>query len=310
VRAVFTRRQAIRDAALWALARVPKGDDRALPVEDAILERDKIDYRRLVREAGGDPVPPRGGPASPSIDPAIVGGQGPAITEALTAALASGRRDVTVRTLRDLDSGGDTLAFGPLPTPRDLAAAVAPAVASPLDKLCEDKDPEVRAAAVPVLAKTGDARAPARIARLLGDESREVRIAAIRAAQSYAAPRGGGELAELVARRLTAPDGLERTAAAEALGRIPGADLTPLVASLSGSDGFVREAAVRALGARAQTWVKPLLDATRDEVAEVRLAAVQVLRPLPDPTIRSRLREMAQSDPSAAVRKEAVSKVP
>ena len=91
---------------------------------------------------------------------------------------------------------------------------------------------------------------------------------------------------------------------------MPGADLTPLVASLSGSDGFVREAAVRALGARAQTWVKPLLDATRDEVAEVRLAAVQVLRPLPDPTIRSRLREMAQSDPSAAVRKEAVSKVP
>ncbi len=299
VRAIFTRRQAIRDAALWALGRVGKGDDRPVAVEDVTLERDKIDYRRMVRELDGDVVP---GP----VDADVVAGQAQAIADAIVAALTSGRRDVTMRTLRDLDAHAGGLAGGPLGAPRALVAAVAPAVAPAASRLCEDKDAEVRALAASVLAKTGDAGAPGRIARLITDESREVRIAALRAAAIYAVVSGRpGDLLGRVVERLDAKDGLERAAAVEALGKIPGADLTPLAAAAAGSDGFVREAAVRALGARAQAFAKQLLDATRDDVPEVRLAAVVALRPLSDGPVRARLRELAETDPSAAVREEA-----
>src|SRR5262249_1249532 len=239
VRAIFTRRQAIRDAALWALGRVGKGDDRPVPAEDVTLERDKIDYRRLVRELGGDIVPG-------AVDPDALGGQPQAVADAVVAALTSGRRDVTLRTLRDLDAAAG-LAAGPLGAPKATVAALATATAAPATHLCDDKDPEVRALAASVLAKTADAGAPGRIARLLLDESREVRIAALRGAATYAAASGRpGDLPQRIGERLDAKDGLERAAAVEALGRIPGADLTQLAAVAAGSDGFVREAAVRA----------------------------------------------------------------
>jgi tetratricopeptide (TPR) repeat protein len=299
VRAVYNRRPAIRDAALWALARVGRGDDRPVAAEDVALERDKIDYRRMVRDLGPDLAP---GP----VPPAAVDGQGQAIAEAIVAALGSGRRDITLRTLRDLDADPAGLSLGPLGAARPLVAIVAPAVVAPAGKLAEDKDPEVRALAASVLAKTGDAGAPARIERLLADETREVRVAALRAAATYLArARGAGGLAARVAERTGAKDGFERAAAVEALGSTPGADLTPLVPALSGPDGFVREAAARALGARAQAFVKPLLDATRDDVPEVRLAAVVSLRNVPDAAVRERLKELADGDPSPTVRKEA-----
>jgi tetratricopeptide (TPR) repeat protein len=343
LRALPVRGAAVREALLWALARSAAGGDAPedLPpprLEDLRLENGKLDHRQLVRELPGE-LPPVLPP------PGVVRGRAADLAAGFAEALAQdGRRDLVVRALADLDARDDGVALGPLTRELDtlpegerrevraVADSVGRAVAARLDALCAHVDPEVRARALAVLAKLGDARAGARLAAATGDADPDVRLAALAASRRWLATPPGGEhaptsaqlasLATAVAARLGTTDGpgpgddrwRERAAAAEALRAMPAPAQAALAGALTDPSGFVREAAAVALAPLAATrgaeLVAPLVVASRDESAEVRAAAAAALAGSADPQARARARELAEGDPSPAVRAAAAGKFP
>lgn len=320
LRAYFTKKERLREAIVWALVELGGGAAGATagrssaPEElDVTLEAGRVDYRRLVRGLAGDL-------GLAPLDPGLVRGHADEIAAGLHDAL--GRHyDLKVRVLRDLDAREAGLGLGPLTAGLDGASApdraalqpvldgIAAKIAPEIEQLTEDPDAEIRRLAVSVLAKTRQRSAPARVTRALADPELRVRLGAMGAAERYVAlvgPRStdAAPLAAAVAGRLGAESWRERVAAAETLGRLGEAAATaPLVKALADADPFVREAAARALGQLKRVdALEALLATTSDEVPEVRLAAVRALVGLGDPRARSRLGELAASDPDARVR--------
>ncbi len=313
--AYWAKKEAVRDAVLWALARVMAGqpDTSPLPWVDPALAQEKIDYRTLVHGLVGE-LPRTRLPAS------VVKGQAKEIADGIEAALGR-HRDVVVRVLRDLDGREGGLALGQLTAgleaaPADeqaqiekLIADVGARVAGKVDALCEHRDPEVRALAADILAKLQDQRAEARLVKLLEDESALVRMSAMASTQRYlaggnATAAGGKQLAAAVGKRLSAPEFEERTAAAQTLGQLGAATETTLLAgAFADSDGFVREAAAQALARLKRIEAVPaLIDASHADEARVRLAVAKALVAIGDPRAKARLAEMAKDDEDEDVR--------
>jgi len=280
----------------------------------------------------------------------------PTVVRGRTAELAAGygealgqdaRRDLLQRALADLDARDDGVALGPLTRGLDelsaaekrevraVADGVGRAVATRLDALCAHADGEIRARALSVLSKLGDARAGARLSTALTDPETAVRLGALSASARWLATPPGGEnrptqaqlasLATAIGARLgsaemTAPGPgddeedawRERAAAAEALRAMPAPAQSALANALGDPSGFVREAAVASLAplvpARGPELVPPLINASHDEAAEVRAAAAAALATSSEPRAQTRVREMASGDPSPAVRAAAGAK--
>jgi HEAT repeat protein/tetratricopeptide (TPR) repeat protein len=311
LRAYFSKKEALRQTMAWAIVRVHKGTPDTTPIldEDVSVEAGKINYRALVKGLTPDL-------ASATVDPAVLKGNGDELAAGVIEALGR-HRDVVLRVLRDLDAREDSVALGALTAGMDgLSAAdkkgveealgkVSAGIVPALEKLADARDPEVRALALAVLAKTGARSTPDRLVKALSDADQRVRTAAMESSVRWVKLGGAQaeEVAAAVAERLSADDWQERLAAADALGRLGQAAPTAgLVKALGDSSAFVRQAGARALGAlKRKDGVPALLDASKDESPEVRLAVVLALKAIGDPRAKDRLAEMARSDPDEAV---------
>jgi HEAT repeat protein len=277
LRAVFLKRDAVREAALFALSGAtvaPAALDPEIEVPDG-----KPDARGYVaRLAAIDPAAARRiRPGAPELPREAL----PAVREAL------GRhRDLVLRTLLDLDAEDDALALGPLGAPPDAAGLLAP-LAAELEPLAGHADPAIRLHTLRLLAKLGAPATEAALARALGERDPDLARSAAAAARLYVgrAPGRAAPLAALLTEHLRATGWSERAAAARALGadsRLGTLALGPLAAAASDESGFVREEAALALGTTRDRRARPALERLRQDAApSVREAAQRALRNLP-----------------------------
>jgi tetratricopeptide (TPR) repeat protein/HEAT repeat protein len=327
LRAYWQKRDSVRQAVVWALARVWQGgtDASPLPEDDVVIEKGKLDYRRLLRGLAAD-VPDL------PLDPAMIAGRERELGEGLVAALGR-HRDIVVRVLRDLDARPDGLALGRLTDGLDAADARAqkstravldalgPSLVPALEPLTQHKDVEVRRLALSVLAKTRAPQAVARLEAALGDPEPRVRAAAMTAVATWVRLTGtksaeATRLGKALGKRLATGEWQERRDAALASASLgEAADVGALTAALGDDSGFVREAAAQALGRVASSSDAKVVDAllalTNDEAPEVRLAAVAALKTLGvarSGKVATRLGELAKSDPDERVRAAAAGK--
>jgi HEAT repeat protein len=315
LRAYFGRRDGDRAELAWAIARTAGG------APSPVLLASPSDYPIKGNPMANNTPPKLDLPAKIANLPGTV----PAVT--LTAAViathvddivAGGRdalaehRDIVVGALSDLDARTDGVGLaglvgaGPVDEKTRAAlakvgAGIAPAVADHL----ADADPKVRALAIGVLAKLDSKDVEAVITKGLGDKTDLVRHAAMRAVVIVAArrPAAGRALSPAVGKALLeASDWQDRTAAANALAELGGAELAALTKAAADRKAYVREAVAIALGASAvEAAVEPLIALSRDDVPDVRAAAARALGKVPGAAARKRRGELA-GDPDAKVK--------
>src|SRR5262249_21107473 len=153
VRAVFLRREPVREAALWALAALGSSGRRGSPGAAPPGELDTIAgkpdaHAYIARLSPSCPLDCQN-QMGRLTDPLALGAIQPALKDAL-----SRHRDLVLRTLRDLDVEGDAIVLGPLGALPEAAELVSP-LAPELGALTGHTDPGVRLHAMRLLAKLG-----------------------------------------------------------------------------------------------------------------------------------------------------------